>query len=63
MVFDWSRVIALVLQILLEQLTPEIRTLMCNALKSLHAKAKQTPNPVDQIFTEMLLELTKCPKE
>jgi len=57
---DWARIVALILKILLERMSPEIREAMCRMLKELHAKAKATPNPVDDILTEFLLELTRC---
>jgi len=57
---DWSRLVALILRNILERMSPEIRNLMCSALKDVHEKAKKTPNPVDDILTELLLEITRC---
>ena len=53
-IMEW---IAKFLGVLLPMVTPAIKTEAEELLKKLHAKALETDNPIDDYFTQFLLDI------
>ena len=51
------RIVSLVLRPLLEIISPMIADLLEESLGKLLAKARETPNPIDDIFVEFLFKV------
>jgi len=51
------RIVSLVLRPLLEVITPMISDLLEESLGKLLDKARETPNPIDDIFVEFLFKV------
>ena len=49
-----KRIPILILEHLLQEITPAIRTELANLLDDLELKAKQTPNKFDDLFVKLL---------
>jgi len=48
---------------LLKYMTPELRRSLCLLLKDWHERCKQTENPIDDVVSELLLDLLACENE
>lgn len=49
-----AKVIVLLLPVIMDNITPEIREYVVNWIKTLEEKAKKTLNPVDDVLVEVM---------
>jgi len=52
-----ARIVALVLRPLMLIISPMIKTFLEESLNKLLVKARETPNPIDDIFVEFLFKI------
>ncbi|RLB83724.1 MAG: hypothetical protein DRH24_06510 [Deltaproteobacteria bacterium] len=55
-----KKLLANILINMLTVVTPEIRKAICEALMALRERAKQTANPWDDIFVDILIRIMAC---
>lgn len=56
-----TAILAKLAQQVIQQVSPELKKLICESINTWEAKAKETPSPWDDIVVELLKALFSCP--
>ena len=60
---NWKAILFGILISLLQKMTPELRRSLCTFLKDWQERCKTTPNPIDDVIADLLIELFGCKDE